>query len=82
MASFTFLGYEVEDSGVVMEFLNSAPGPDRPSNYTIRLTDAELGAVTTQLQLRNAVQAKLRRKIQGEGVSAKLDAFIGQTITI
>jgi hypothetical protein len=82
MADFQFLRYEVEDASVLMEFLNANPGPGNPSNYTIRFTDAELAAVTTNLQLRNAVQVKLRRKLQAEGIASKLDAFIGMSVTI
>jgi hypothetical protein len=82
MADLQFLRYEVEDAGTIMVFLNPAPGPNSASEYTIRFTDAELGAVTTQLQLRNAVQAKLRRKLQAEGIATKLDAFIGMSVTI
>lgn len=82
MADFQFLRYEVEDTGVLLEFLNSDPGPGLPSNYAIRFTDTEFSSVTTQLQLRNAVQAKLRRKLQAEGIASKLDGFIGQTVTI
>jgi hypothetical protein len=82
MADFQFLRYEVEDSSVLLEFLNAAPGPGNPTNYTIRLTDTELASLTTSVLLRNAVQAKLRRKLQAEGVAAKLDPFIGQTVTI
>lgn len=82
MANFQFLRYEVEDTGILMEFLNSAPPPEGASIYAIRFTDAELSAVTTQLQLRNAVLGKLRRKLQAEGIASKLDGFIGQTVTI
>ena len=82
MADFQFLRYEVEDAAILMEFLNTAPGAGNPTNYTIRFTDAELAAVTTQLQLRTAVQTKLRRKLQAEGIASKLDVFIGQTVTI
>jgi hypothetical protein len=82
MADFQFLRYEVEDASIAMEFLNAAPGAGNPTNYTIRFSDAELGAVTTQLQLRNAVQAKLRRKLQAEGIASKLDAFVGMSVTI
>lgn len=82
MADLTFLRYEVEDTGTLLEFLHASPGPGNATNYTIRFTDAELAAVTTALQLRNAVQAKLRRKLQAENIASKLDTFIGQTVTI
>jgi hypothetical protein len=82
MAAFIFLRYEVEDSGVLLEFLNQNPSPGSQTNYTIRITDTELAAVTTQVQLRGAIQSKLKRKLQAEGVSSKLDPFIGATVTI
>jgi hypothetical protein len=81
MADFRFMHYVVEDSAIAMEFSGDNIGGE-PTNYTIRFTDTELSAVTTQLQLRNAVQAKLRRKLQAEGIALKLDGFIGMTVTI
>lgn len=82
MADFTFLGYTVEDAGIEMEFVNPFPGPGKPTNYTIRLTDNELAGVTTPAQLRTLVTTKLQRKVQASGIASKLDAFIGQTVTI
>lgn len=82
MADLTFLRYEVQDDGVVLEFVNFSPGPGKPTNYTIKLTDAELSGVTTLPQLRTLVTAKLQRKIQASGVATKLDGLIGATVTI
>jgi hypothetical protein len=81
MADFRFMRYDVEDTAVVMEFSGENRGGE-PTIYTIRFTDTELSTVTTQLMLRNAVQAKLRRKLQAEGIASKLDVFIGQSVTI
>ena len=82
MASLTFLSYEVEDTGIEMEFLNPTPGPGKATNYTIFVTDAELSGVSTPAQLRTLVVAKLQRKIQASGIASKLDTFIGQSVTI
>ncbi len=82
MADLTFLRYRVEDDATYMEFLWPNPGPGLATNYTIRLTDAELAAVTTQPQLRTLVISKLQRKLQAAGIASKLDLFINQTVTI
>ena len=82
MADLTFLRYTVEDDATYLEFLWANPGPGKNTNYTIRLTDAELSAVTTNPQLRTLVQTKLRRKLQANGIASKLDAFVGQVVTL
>lgn len=82
MALLTFQSYEVEDTGVAMTFVNFTPGAGLPTDYTIRVTDAELAAVTTAVQLRNLVTTKLQRKLQAAGIASKLDTFIGQSVTI
>ena len=81
MADFRFMRYDVEDTAIAMEFSGSPRGGE-PMIYTIRFTDAELSPLTTNVLLRNAVQAKLRRKLQAEGIASKLDAFVGMSVTI
>jgi hypothetical protein len=78
-----FNGYSVTDTGV--EFSFDFPTGEMATISTpiiVTLTDAELAAVTTQVQLRNALVTKLQRKIQKAGIASKLDQFINQTITI
>lgn len=82
MADLTFRSYEVQDDGIDMVFTNFDPGPGLPNDYAIRLTDAELAGVTTLAQLRTLVTNKLKRKLQAEGIGAKLNPLIGGVITI
>lgn len=82
MPDLTFKSYVVDDSGVAMTFVNFTPGAGLPTDYTIRVTDSELAAVSTANQLRTLVVGKLQRKIQAAGIASKLDTFIGQTVTI
>ena len=82
MSALTFLSYEVEDTGIAMKFLDPVPTENKASHYVIRLSFAELDAISTQLQLRNAVIARLQRKVQAVGYASKLDVFIGQSVTI
>ena len=80
-ATFTLESYEVTDDGILMEFLCPDPGGGNESLYYIRLTDAELAAVTTQQELRTLVTTKLERKIRAANIASKLDQFIGESIT-
>lgn len=81
-ATFTFTGYTPTDNGVEMTFVCSNPGPGQRTDYTISLTDSELAAITTQLELKNLVQTKLNKKIRAAGIASKLDGFIGQTLIV
>ena len=82
MSDLTFLRYSVEDDATYLEFLWPDPGAGKATNYTIRLTDAELATVSTQPQLRTLITGKLQRKIQAVGIASKLDLFVGQAVTI
>ena len=77
--NLTFLSYTVEKDGTRLLFTAM---PTISEEYEIFFTDAELAAITTQLQLRNAVITKLQRKVQAVGIASKLDTFIGQQVTI
>lgn len=81
-ATFIFQSYFVSDGGISLVFLCTDPGPGEESEYTVLVTDAELSAVTTQVQLRNLVDAKLKRKIRSANIASKLDQFIGQSLVI
>jgi hypothetical protein len=72
----TFQGYSVGDSGITLYFTSDN------GRVKLFLADSELTAVTTQVQLRALVTAKLRRKLQAEGIASKLDAFVGMSVTI
>ena len=79
--NMTFVGYEVDDSGVIFNFVAVGDGIGA-SDYFVRLTDAELAAISTPAQLRDTLLVKLRRKVNREGIASKLDSFIGQVLTI
>jgi hypothetical protein len=81
-ASFVFTSYEVGIEGVRCLFVCHNPGPGQPTDYLIQCTDAEIAQVTTQAQLRDLMTTKLNRSIRRTGFAAKLDPFIGQSLTI
>ena len=81
-ATFIFESYTVEDGGIRLIFLCPNPGPGNESLYYILLTDVDLAAVTTQAQLRNLVETKLKRSIRATGIASKLDQFIGQSLVL
>lgn len=81
-ATFTFTAYEVTDAGIVMAFVCLNPGPGEANDYSVLVTDAELAAVTTAPQFTALVQTKLQRKVRGAGIASKLDARIGQSLTV
>jgi len=74
---FTFAGYVVHDDSVAFEM-----DDDSQRRVTLFVANAELAAVTTAAQLRDLIEAKLRRKVNREGIASKLDAFLGQSVTI
>jgi hypothetical protein len=80
--TFRFDSYEVADDGIALHFVSPDPGPGRPSDYFVTVTDAELAAAANAAQLRTLVTAKLQRKFRAAGISTKLDAFIGSTIDL
>lgn len=81
-ATMTFRDYEVQDTQIVMHFTCPAPGAGNVSDYYIALTDTELAGVSTQGQLATLVTTKLNRKLRSTGIATKLDAFIGQSLTV
>lgn len=81
-ATMTFTDYETGDEGITLHFVSPNPGPGQVSDYFILLTDADLATITTQLQLKNLVETKLKRKLRANGIAAKLDPFIGQSLII
>lgn len=80
--ALTFQGYQVTDPGTRLDFLAADPGPGQSAEVSILLTDADLATVTTQVQLRNLVTSRLQRKVRAAGIAAKLDQFIGQSVTV
>lgn len=78
----TFTGYTVLDAGTQLQFVSPDPGPGRPSDYAVLVTDAEMAAVTTAQQLRDLVLAKLQRKLLAALVASRLDGFLGQSVTL
>lgn len=78
----TFTAYDVQDGGIELRFVALDPGAGNPSDYYIQLTDTDLSAITTQLQLKTLVQTKLNRKIRAAGIAVKLDPFIGQSLAV
>ena len=78
-ASLQFTAYRAEDAGIVLIFLCADPGPGQQSHYEVLVTDAELAAVVSGLDFRNLVLTKLQRRFRA---SSKLDALIGQSVTV
>ena len=81
-AKLIFDSYEVVDAGIYLTFLAPDPGPSQPSYWVILLTDADLTTAITQSDLSTLVRNRLQRKFRAAGIAAKLDSFIGQSITI
>lgn len=75
MAAAIFAGYQVRDDAVLFEF------DVDDVRVNIVIADSEFAGLTQQ-QLRDLVAAKLRRAVNREGIAARLDPLIGQTITI
>lgn len=83
--TLTFTSYEVIDQpylGIRFHFVSPDPAPLTDSDYYVTLTQSELDGVATQLQLRNLLEAKLRRRLRAEGISTKLDPLLGQSLVI
>ena len=83
--TLTFTDYTVIDDPVLairFHFVSPDPGPNQPTDYYVNLTQTELDGIATQLQLRNALQAKLERKLRANGIASKLDPLIGQSLVI
>lgn len=81
-AVMVFTSYAVEDTGIRFHFVCPDPGPGLESDYYVFATDAELAALTTAIQLRNLMLAKLNRAIRRNGFASKLDPLIGQSVTV
>ena len=81
-ATLTFMDYNVDDVGIHMHFVSPDPGAGQPSDYFILLTDAALAGVTTNANLRNLVETKLKRAFRAQGIATKLDPFLGQSLVI
>lgn len=77
-----FAGYEVQDDGVLFRFNIPDPEPGVADTLTVKATDAQLSAVTTAPQLRTLVTTLLNRKVRRNGFAAKLNPFLGQSVTI
>jgi hypothetical protein len=78
----TFIGYEVQDDGILLTFLCGDPGAGEASLWPVMVTNAELAAVTTLTEFRNLVITKLQRKYRAAGIASKLDGLIGQSVTV
>lgn len=74
--------YKVGDDGIHLFFFCADPGPGEENEWMILITDADLAGVTTNPQLRQLVLDKFARKIRGQNIATKLDAFIGQNVTV
>ena len=68
--------------GIKLHFVCLDPGPALPNDYYIVITEAELGAVNNQAQLRTLVQNKLNAQLRFAGIATKLDPFIGQSLVV
>lgn len=81
-ASLTFTRYEVTDTGVRFWFVCPDPGAGENTDYSVFLTDAEMGAITSLATFQSALLAKLKRYWRAEGIASKLDSLIGRSITL
>lgn len=72
----TFTRYRIVRDGIEIYFT------DAENTYMVFLTDAELNTANSQIALRNLLTTKLERQINRVGIASKLDAFIGQNITV
>lgn len=81
-AIMTFASYEVEDTGTRLRFVCANPGGGEPSDYSVFLTDADLAGISSTSALKALVTSKLNRQYRSAGIATKLDALIGQSITI
>lgn len=81
-ATFTFRGYEITESGMTLRFTVADPGPGEPTDYLVTITDTDLGTITNAADFRALVMARLSRRARGTGIAAKLDAFVGQSVTL
>lgn len=82
--TITFTGYTINDADLTLRFSILDPGAGQANDCTVVMTDAELSSISNATQFRNAVSTKLQRKLQfltGAGMAAKLNGFIGQSVT-
>ena len=75
--SYRFVRYSIRDDGVVLSFYSSLG-----KTVAVLVTDAELAGVTNMGDFRTLVAAKLERKQQTSALAAKLDAILGQSLTV
>ena len=80
-AQLSFDGYEIGDDGVALRFLCADPGPAEESYWLVRVTFNEITAGTLQ-DFRDLVLARLRQRFRAAGLTTRLDALIGTTVTI
>lgn len=81
-STFTFSSYSITDTGIELKWVCAAPGSGEPNDYSIFVTDAELGGVTNLATFRTLVDAKLARKFRAANIASRLDSLIGQTRTV
>ena len=81
-SELTLMDYQITDLGLDLRFVCFVPGPGQATDYSIVLTDADLVGVATQAQLRSLVISRLQRKLRATALTAKIDPFVGQTVTI
>jgi hypothetical protein len=80
--NLTFIDYQTSDSGVTLHFQCLNPGPDKPTEYYLDIADTDLSSFTSAAQFGAFVIAKLKRKLQANGIATVLDQFKGRTVTI
>jgi hypothetical protein len=80
--NLTFTSYEIRSDRIELLLTVTNPEPGMPATYTVRISDAELEAATTNSQLRALVAQKLVRQIQATAVASRLEPLIGATFTV
>lgn len=78
----TVLDYKILDEGAVVHMnWSDAPGGEANDVY-IAMTDSEIQGMTDLAGAQTLLTTKLKRKMQGTGIAAKLDLLVSRVFTI
>lgn len=83
-SSYRFTSYGIVDNppAIAFTFYGPIPPGNRAGYVTVTANDAELAAAGTQPAVVTLVTNKLQRKLRATSIATKLDALIGQSVTI
>jgi hypothetical protein len=80
--NLTFASYTIRSDGIDLRFTVNAPVAGQPTEYTIRLTDAEITGASTNEALRTLAVIKLSREIYATSIAARLEPLLGAVVTV